>query len=88
MKRIIRLICLLILILVSGCKTKSIGGLTNYEYGYNQGLAKGVDICENNYKPMLEQYTPQEGCMILLLNEYTARNICEGDEYYKELSNH
>ncbi len=55
------------------------------ELDYNKGIDRGIEICEDDYKPKLEQYNPPENCMILILDKYMMRYICEDDEYYIEL---
>jgi len=32
----------------------------------------------------LEQFNPPENCLILILDNYSMRYICEGDKYYEE----
>ena len=55
------------------------------DLGRIQGIDRGMEICEDNYKPMLEQYIPSEDCVILVKNRYLIQYICEGDEYYEVL---
>ncbi|KKM74525.1 hypothetical protein LCGC14_1399500 [marine sediment metagenome] len=59
------------------------------DLGYGQGMSRGIDICEEQYKPMLEQYNPPEDCMILL-REHTMQFVCKnliGEEKYNALEN-
>lgn len=51
------------------------------EIGYGEGVDRGVQICENNYKPMLKQFEPQENCILILFDKYTAKNICDQARY-------
>ncbi len=86
MKAII-IIGICILIVLTGCYQPDIEQIAKdwEEVGYNKGVNRGIEICEDNYKPMLKQFEPLEGCMMLLKGNHIAQNICEGDEYYNAL---
>ena len=93
MKKGIIVLVLLSIIVLSGCLTEkrctqiAIKRAKQYrDLGYDQGLDKGIDIAEREIKSMREQYTPPEGCVFVILDEYSMKYICEGDEYYSELT--
>ena len=90
MKLVLTALIIIGLLVISGCyQQPNIEKIAkDWEaVGYVKGINKGIEVCENNYKPMLEQYRPREGCIILILDNYSMRYICEGDKYYNELVN-
>ena len=94
MKKILIVLVILSIFVLSGCSIsqedcKEIAYKQVEEFediGYSKGLDKGIDIAEEEIKSIREQYTPREGCMILIIDDISARNICEGDKYYEELT--
>ena len=54
-----------------------------YMSGWNNGINRGIEICENDYKPMVEQFIPPEDKCILIfpdhnmmyLDNVTCQNI-------------
>jgi hypothetical protein len=63
-----------------------------YSIGYNSGksigIEKGIDICEDNYKSMLERYIPNDNCILVLHSKYISQQPCIGDSLYKLIQNH
>ena len=93
MKMIIISLLIISLIVLSGCglteqKCKNIALSEAKEWedlGYMKGMNRGIEICESDYKPMLEQFSPSKDCMILIMDDINMRYICkdtEGEEVY------
>ncbi len=79
----IKIIVLLsFLILLVGCSQPDLLKITKdwEKIGFNKGMNKGIEICENNYRPILEQFIPPDNCTILIIDKYSMKYICEGDK--------
>ena len=92
MNKIIGII-IIVLLLISGCglsttKCKNIAlkeAEKWKEIGHNQGESKGISLCEENYKQIIEQFIPPKNCVIVLYNKYTYNIYCEGEKVYELL---
>ena len=54
------------------------------DIGYGKGLNEGMDICENDLQPKIDQFIPEEDCFIIVYGmsmDYT----CKGEEKYEWL---
>ena len=59
----------------------------NSSLEYQRGVNRGIELCENDYKPKVEQFIPEEGYFICVLDDYTMKFIFNDTKAYQEILN-